>query len=449
MDTSSPRPKKQTWIWWAIGAAALLLCLCCALIGIGAVIYWNTATPSTSSSRATPTRPAGIFPVQPPTAWPEPTVVEPLAPVEPVSGGVFTLWYSYSPDSPDEDALLAAIESVESENPGLIIIAENQVDAEDFIEFYLANALAGAGPDLLLADSYMFGRLLENDAILNLGNHTVYTTSGIQTYALDALTYNDDLYGLPTYASTAALYYNLGYISAPPTSTDELLELVRDGYGLEIPFGAYFQYGFWGAFGGQLLDENGRCIADQGGFVEAMYYFLDLQNAGAYVNAYYTDADERFRSGASAMIVNGPWALADYEDALGSDLGVALLPIGPGGVATPLVGFNTLFVNRYTADPEGAIQAALALAGQNPAQKFADMTNTIPVRGDVYIPNPLLVPFFLQAPLGTPFPPNQVMENYWGPFIAMFEEVLAGSLSPDDGIFRACEEMNAANGFAP
>jgi arabinogalactan oligomer/maltooligosaccharide transport system substrate-binding protein len=444
IPTSSPtQSKKQTWIWWAVGAAVVLLCLCCVLIVIGVVIYWDTARTSTSG-RATPTRPGGIFPVQPPTVVSEPTVL-----VEPASGGVFTLWYSYPSNSPEEDALLAAIESVESENPGITIIAENQADAEDFIELYVTYAPAGMGPDLLLAESYSFGLLLKRDAILSLGNHTTYTLSGPQVYSLDALTYNDDLYGLPIYASTVALYYNLGYLPAPPTTTEELLDIVRDGYALEIPFGAYFQYGFWGAFGGQLLDEDGRCIADQGGFVDAMYYFLDLQDAGAHVNADYVEAGERFMSGESAMIINGPWVLADYEAALGSSLGVTLLPIGPGGVSSPLVGFNTLFVNRYTTNPEGAIQAALALAGQRPAQKFADMTNTIPVHDDVYISNPLLAPFFLQAPLGTPSPPNQALENYWGPFTAMFEEVLADRLAPEDGVFRACQEMNEANGFAP
>jgi arabinogalactan oligomer/maltooligosaccharide transport system substrate-binding protein len=245
-----------------------------------------------------------------------------------------------------------------------------------------------------------------------------------------------------------ALYYNRSLVSAPPTTTNALLDLVKQGQGLDIPDSpAYFAYGFWSAFGGQLMDENGRCIADQGGFDLAAQYLLDLQDAGANVRAEYGEAGDRFRSGETAMVINGPWALTDYRDALGENLGVVLLPSGPAGPARPLAGVSAFFVNAHSHNTENAVKLALYLTSQDSAQIFTDQASHVPVRDDVSISDSKIVTFSLAGTLGAPFPPNAQMSGYWGPFGDLFNDVLDGGMPPDEAVLRACEAMNEANGM--
>ena len=110
-----------------------------------------------------------------------------------------------------------------------------------------------------------------------------YLEEGKEWGVIDGMTVDGHLYGVPESFTAVALYYNKSMIATPPSTTDELLSLVLGGDKLVTDGmdGAYYFYGFWNAFGGQLMDDTGRCIADQGGFVPAVQYLSDLQTSGA------------------------------------------------------------------------------------------------------------------------------------------------------------------------
>jgi len=195
------------------------------------------------------------------------------------------------------------------------------------------------------------------------------------------------------------------------------------------------------------LDENGYCIADQGGFAPALDYFRDLNNAGAFTYWDYGTANDRFMNSESAMTINGTWALADYESALGADLGLAPLPSGPAGPARPLTSLNAYFVNPNSLNPETATTLALILTSRDSVQLFVDQTRQVPARTDVTLPDPLLEGFAASATNGVPYPANPHMENYWGPFTTVFDDVLNGYYSSDEAVRQACQTMNTANGL--
>ena len=431
-------PKKRTWIWWAVGGGIAGLCLCIAII-VAAVLLLLGDIPI-------PTSPL----VEPTFAQPQeiPAPPEPTARPEGINGTV-TLWYSYSPGSADENALLMVIQNAEAENPGLDVIAANRSTSSDYLGEYKTVVLGGAGPDIILSDSGQLGTLLSGGTVLGLDSAVQSRlTGGVKQYALDALTVDGTLYALPESAATVALYYNRSLVPDPPAKTDELILLVKKGQMLDIPSGsAYFLYGFWSAFGGRLMDENGRCIADQGGFTPTMQYWLDLQSAGANIRAEYSQTMDRFKAGRTAMTINGPWMLTEFETALGADLGVALLPAGPAGPSRPLTSINAFFINPNTSNRGDAVELALYLTSRDSAQIFTDKAMHIPVRNDVYASDPLVETFSIEAALGTPFPTNVQMVGYWGPFDELFTDVLSGGMTPEDGVQRACDAMNAVNGM--
>src|SRR4029453_9679179 len=109
---------------------------------------------------------------------------------------------------------------------------------------------------------------------------------------------------------------------------------------------------------GELMDDRGKCVADQGGFAEAMQYLVDLKEAGAVFETDGGKADTLFRQKQADMIINGPWTLGAYKKDLGADLGVAPIPAGPVGPAQPLAGIDGFYVNPNSPNQAAAVDLA-------------------------------------------------------------------------------------------
>jgi arabinogalactan oligomer/maltooligosaccharide transport system substrate-binding protein len=114
--------------------------------------------------------------------------------------------------------------------------------------------------------------------LLNLDSYLSDNLDNISQAAIDQMKYDGVLYGVPESFKTVAMYYNKSLVPTPPTTMAELSDLVagENKLAASAPGGGYFLYGFWNPFGGQIMDENGKCIADQGGVDTAMQYLLDL-----------------------------------------------------------------------------------------------------------------------------------------------------------------------------
>jgi arabinogalactan oligomer/maltooligosaccharide transport system substrate-binding protein len=115
--------------------------------------------------------------------------------------------------------------------------------------------------------------------------------------SFDGATIDGKVYGVPGIIKAVALYYNKSTIPNPPKTTAELLDLVKSGKKIAINQNNYHNFGFLiGAFGGTLMDDTGKCIADQNsGFADALQYLKDLKAAGANFETDGGKADTAFR----------------------------------------------------------------------------------------------------------------------------------------------------------
>ena len=252
------------------------------------------------------------------------------------------------------------------------------------------------------------------------------------------------LYGVPESAKAVALYYNKSLVDTPPATTDELLQMVTDGVPMTMFIGAYHMFGWSGSFGGQLLDADNACIADQGGWTEAAEYLLALKEAGAAFDADYGVAEAPFRNGETAFFVNGPWALADYVADLGDDLGVAPIP-GATGSANPLNGIDGFYINPNSGNKQGAVDLALFLVNKESSQVYTSSAGHVPIRDDVVPADDLNAGFAVASAAGYPRPQSVEFGNFWAPFGDMWTKVLEGLSTPADAVAEACGAMNAAN----
>ena len=360
--------------------------------------------------------------------------------------GTITLWHVY--DGANATALSQMITAAETANPGLTITASFHNFSTIYSDYETAVA-AGTGPDLMLAPTDAMGNQARLGVILNLDSYLTGRMTNVLQSALDDSTVDGVTYAIPLAAKIVALYYNKASIATPPNTTVDLLTLLQSGKKLTGPglyTGSYYYYGFWGAFGGTLMDNTGLCLADQStAFPNAMQYLLDLQSAGAALTSEYFTAEAGFLNGEYDMIINGSWALDGYKASLGDNLGVVSLPAGPGIVnAGPLNGPDSFFVNPATSNPSNTVEVALYLSNQTSSQILTDVSGMIPVRSDVTSTDPLVLAFQQAVETGIARPQNRQMDFYWSNFQDMIDAVLAGTVSPTDGVQAACTKMNNA-----
>jgi arabinogalactan oligomer/maltooligosaccharide transport system substrate-binding protein len=323
-----------------------------------------------------------------------------------------------------------------------------QIPFDQIFNKWETEVAAGGGPDIFTAPNDNLGNQVRAGLVADITDLAQDKLNGFSTLSVDGVSVDGKLYAAPGIVKAVALYYNKSTVPTPPATTDALMELVKGGTKLVINQNGYHNFPFWGSFGGKLLAADGTCIADQGGFVEAMQYLVDLKAAGATFETDGGKADTLFRQGQADMIINGPWVLGDYSKDLGDNLGVVPVPAGPGGPSTPLSGIDGWYVNPNASDAQKQLAVDFAFEVLNAENQaiYADVAGAPPSRTDVKTANPLVAAFAQAGAAGFPRPQSAEFGNYWGPFGDALTKVMEGQATPADAVATACADMNTANG---
>jgi arabinogalactan oligomer / maltooligosaccharide transport system substrate-binding protein len=193
------------------------------------------------------------------------------------------------------------------------------------------------------------------------------------------------------------------------------------------------------------MDDNGVCIADAGGYAEALAYLRELKNAGVRFATSGAEAQELFRAGQVAAVIDGSWLLADYGAALGERLGVAPMPAGPSSWATPMLGATGVYLNRSTERPDAALNVALALTDAETQQQLAQQPTFLPSNAAVTPPGALQQRLLEAASGGVPRPQRVELDGFWRPFDRAVASALDTDADPAAIVQEACALMNQLN----
>ncbi len=406
-----------------------------------------TDAPATDAPSAEPT--AETTPE--PTPFPEPQVACAGGGEGGTLSGELTLWHSYGSGAGTEsNALSQGLAVVCAENPGL---TGNVVglDFGSLFQVYQQQAADGA-PDLFIAPNDSLWQLAEVPVIQNVQGSI--DTSMFNQLSIDGSSYTTTsgeagIWQVPESLKAVAMYYNSETVPTAPATTDELMTAVEGGARLGLLGGTniYHNFGWWGAFGGELMDDSGRCIADAGGVAEAYQYLADLQAAGATFYPDYADMAADFNEGNLDMIVDGPWAAGGYVENI-PGLAVAPMPAGPAGPALPLTGVDGYNINPYGANPELATQFALRLVQPDIQEIYADVAYHIPSAANVPPSDHEISAQFAEAVQNGALRPQRVeLNNFWGNFGSALTNVLDSGLDAESEVATACQAMNDANGL--
>ncbi len=319
-----------------------------------------------------------------------------------------TVWMY--PVIPDENASLeywtGVEEDFEAEHSDIDLVVELQ--PWDNRDEKIATAIAsGTGPDLVLltADQtlnyYSTGGLKPVDAVVADDIDAFYPS------AIDAVTFDDELYGVPLYQTSTTAVYNTALFEAAginelPTTWDDVLDaapaLAKNGVAVmdysgspNMTLNLSFYPLLWQA-GGSVFTEDGTDIAfDSPEGVAALQFLLDLQAMGGL------PADAAVKAND---VETGPLGLGTA--AFGYALTLAetetmMTAVGAENVAVelPLTGeeqvtFGTpgvLALTTINEDEDAANTVAAYLSSPDVAGALQTASGTYPARTDISVAN--------------------------------------------------------------
>lgn len=135
--------------------------------------------------------------------------------------------------------------------------------------------------------------------------------------------------------------------------------------------------------GEQGVAADGALQLDDPAMVEAVEFMQKLVADGSAPQLPATsdsyNALNSFVAGDAAMAVDGPWQLAYVAEQVGFDYGVAPIPAGPDGSATPVAG-SGYGVSASCEYPEEALEAISVLTGPEAQTALAEMGRAYPSR---------------------------------------------------------------------
>ena len=384
-----------------------------------------------------------------PAATPEAPVAteEPVvATEEPVAAPVeVTFWHAYGTGSAEEIALTSLLAQAAIDLPN-IKINVLQIPFNDIYNKYRTDVAAGGGPDMFIAPNDSLGDDARAGLIADITDLAAGKLDGYLPLAVDGMSVEGKLYGIPESLKAVAFWYNTDMLPEPPATTDELKALMEGGTPIAISYGCYHQWGFYGAFGGQIFDENWKVIADQGtGVVDAMTYLSELYQISVANSWPRTDSDglAPFTEGTVAAITNGNWAMGDYKTALGDKLAVAPLPAGPGGPANPLLGVDGYYFNPNSQNMEAALDVALYLTNAASQTIMMNQAGHVPGRSDVTITDPLIQGLTDGFANGYVRPQVPQLGLYWSNFCGT-DQVFEAGVTAEEWVKTGTENANKA-----
>ncbi len=338
---------------------------------------------------------------------------------------------------------------------------------QDSMEEKLLTAIvSNEAPDVVLWDRFNTGVYAPKGALAPLDDMVKADSVDLSKFyepAVDELTYDGKLYGIPLTVDARILFYNKAMFSEagidPATITDwESLrqaaikltkrdgdKLVQAGFSLKDVglFNNWIQQA-----GGKMIDDSASpavtAFNTQSG-LDVLAYWNQLLNEDKVYELGFEDAfgGDGFKAGKVAITFNGPWTLQSYKEA-GIDFGVIGQPAGPTGAKSAMMGGFGLIIPNKAKNQEGAWDFIKWWTTQ-PANgvEFAKISGNLPANKDAandpyFMDDEILKVFsetMLYATIRSKVPGYSDVEGL--ALIPQLQKYVAGEISAQDALSAA------------
>lgn len=299
----------------------------------------------------------------------------------------------------DIEAITAEFEAA---NPNIDVVLEF-VAYEALHDKIVTDAASGAGAyDVVLMDCIWPAEFAAANFILDVTERVPdEMRADIWPGAMESVTYQGKVYGMPWLNDVLYLYYNRAMLeqagfSAPPATWEELsqmglaakeqglveypfIEYFRQEEGLTIAF-AYYLF----SFGGEFFNEDNTPAFNSDEGKAALQWMVDGMNNGlinpASLESTYEEVRQTFSQGSSLFSVNWAYQLNLANDPNESQIaGDAIVTLMPGQVAesATINGGMGLAVTSYSQNPDEAWQYIQFLSSPDVQKRYAQ--NALPI----------------------------------------------------------------------
>lgn len=335
-----------------------------------------------------------------------------------------------------------------------------QIGFGDIRDQFIIAGPAGEGPDIFIGAHDWIGELVASGLLspIDLGNNI----DNFLPAAVDAFTYEGELYGMPYSAESVGFFRNPELVPEAPETWDEVRqyseELVASGaapYGYVIQENDPFHlFPLMTAFGGYVFGfEEGVGYdpqdvgIDSEGAIAALEWLDSMVEDGLTPDGLdYDSMHALFESGEAAMMVTGPWAVERIE-ASGIPFEISEIPAGPAGPAQPFLSVQGFMVSAFAEDPQ------LAQIFLNEFVATDDVMMALyegEPRPPAWIPivdqieDPYLSAFGESAANGLAMPAIPEMSAVWTAWGNAQQLVIQQQVEPADAMSDAAEQIRAA-----
>lgn len=344
-----------------------------------------------------------------------------------------------------------------------ITVAVQAVPTEQLQGSFITANQAGNGPDVLLGAHDWIGNLVQNGSIATVN---VSDPSAFAEVAVDAVTYEGALYGVPYAVETVALFTNTALTDVTAPATIEELVAAAEDTGTENPLAlpvgtqgdAYHMQPLYTSGGGYLFGENADGTlnpADVGvgkeGSVQAATKIGELGAQGVLKTSITGDNNiSLFTDGTAPYLVSGPWAIGQLREA-GTEFAIAPVPgfegladarafTGVNAFYVASSGANAAFAQTFLTEVAGSTEISAAMYEENPLPPAQNA-----LAEELSATDEQMVQFTEFAGLGTPMPAIPEMAAIWGP-LGLAEANIVEGADPEPTIVSAGDEINSALG---
>jgi arabinogalactan oligomer/maltooligosaccharide transport system substrate-binding protein len=366
------------------------------------------------------------------------------------------VWHAY------RGAEKAAFEKVVAEynkaKGGSVKVSGLAVPYDAYADKITAAVPRGKGPDVFIyAQDRLGGWIEAGNTIepLDFFLEDDVRSRYLQT-TMDAMTYQDTVYGLPLNYKVITQIYNKKLVATPPKTSGELVAMAQKmtdatvgRFGLAYAYNDfYYHAALMNAFGGGVFGPDGKPTMNSGANVKALDYLMMWADTKKILPAEPSTAliTSLFNDGRAGIVFSGPWFLGEIGE--GVDYGLAPLPTieEAGSPMRPWMTVEGVYVSAPSQHKDAAYDFATYLTDVPAGVIMAVEGRQTPANTAVY-DNPkvaadaTLQAFRKQVEVAVPMPNVPEMTMVWSPATSAMNVIIKKNATPKAAMDEAQKEV--------